>query len=214
MKLDAPRAEVITDRAVFLRRTRLGLIFMAYVLVGATSGALGVILPALSATYNLDKSATGSLFLAGAVGYLVAAFVSGWLVARLGIGNLLLAGFLVLGLSSFLLVVQPPIALVLVARLLLGLAGALLETAGNFYVAALPRNTSLLNYLHAFFGGGALIGPIVASSLLSSGGSWNMVYLIWLTASVLLGLAVWLVFRSLADPDVTFYQRRVSPDRR
>src|SRR5947209_9595688 len=49
---------------------------------------------------------------------------------------------------------------------------------------ALPRSTKLLNYLHAFYGIGALLGPLVASALLAIHWEWNTVYLVWCVLSM------------------------------
>lgn len=178
-----------------LRRVQLGLIFAAYVFVGLNSGGFGVILPYLSSSYGLDKSTTGLLFLAGAGGYVTAAFVSSWLSLRLGLRYFLVAGLGLFGLGSLFLALQFPFGLVLVGRLLLGLSMAVLETGGNFYVTALPHNTALLNYLHACFGGGALFGPVVATTILGWG--WPTLFWVWLTLSILLALGCYLAFRNL-----------------
>jgi fucose permease len=178
-----------------LQRVQIGLIFAAYLFVGLNSGAFGVILPYLSNTYGLDKGTTGLLFLAGSGGYVMAAFVSSWLSLRLGLRYFIVAGLGLFCLGSFTMGVQAPFLLVLVARLLLGLAMATLETGGNFYVTALPRNTALLNYLHALFGAGALLGPIVATLLVGWG--WQMVFWLWLILGSLLVLGFFIAFRRL-----------------
>ncbi len=46
----------------------------------------------------------------------------------------------------------------------------------------------MLNYLHAFYGGGALLGPLIAAAVLTTGHPWNRVYLLWVFAGVALFL--------------------------
>ena len=165
-------------------RLQLGLAFLAFILIGANDGAVGVLLPSLQAFYRVDKATIALLFLASTAGYLSAAVTSGALVERWGLRR-----FLLLGTSSFLsavalLTLHPPFLLVLGVLLLLGFGVAVLDAGLNTYIAGLPDNTALLNYLHAFYGLGALIGPLVASGVLAVGLGWNSVYAVWGAISV------------------------------
>ncbi len=174
-------------------RLQLGLAFLAFTLIGAKDGAVGVLLPSLQQFYRVDKATIALLFLASTAGYMSAAATSGALVERLGLRR-----FLLLGTGSFLggvtlLTLQPPFLLVLVVLLLLGLGVAVIDAGLNSYIAGLPNNTALLNYLHAFYGLGALIGPLVASGVLALGLTWNSVYAVWgvISLIVLAGVMGW-----------------------
>lgn len=159
-------------------RLPVGLAFFGFVLMGMIGGANGILLPSLSSFYGVGDAVIGLLFLASSLGYFLAALSSGLLMQRLG-----LRGVLLLGGAAFLLGVLPfglklPFVLLFPARLVLGLSIGMLETGLNIYVTTLPRSTLLLNYLHAFYGVGALIGPVVASFILALQWGWNSVYLL------------------------------------
>lgn len=177
-------------------RMQIAIAFFAFILVGANDGATGIIIPSLQKQYNIDKATVGLLFFSAVIGYLIAAFNSGPLVAKLGIRS-----FLLLGVGSFLasaivLGTIPPFWLTLLMLLPLGFGGAILDAGLNSYIAGLPRNTALLNYLHAFYGTGALLGPLVASTLLAVGLTWNFVYVTWAVVSVFLIIGVAAFFKS------------------
>ncbi len=176
-------------------RMQLAVAFFAFILIGANDGATGVLIPSLRAQYGIDKATIGFFFLSGAMGYLIAAFNSGLLVARLGVRRFLLLGVIIFLLGAAALSSVPPLWLALLLMLPLGFGGALLDAGLNAYIAGLPRNTALLNYLHAFYGTGALLGPIVASTTLAIGLTWNYVYMVWTGISVLLLAGVALFFR-------------------
>jgi fucose permease len=89
-----------------------------------------------------------------------------------------------------------PFVLLLPARLLLGFGVGLLETGLNIYVTTLPRHTVLLNYLHAFYGVGALVGPLIASAILALQWGWNSVYLLLVGLSLPLALGFAILFDS------------------
>ncbi len=187
-------------------RPQIGLSFFAFILIGANDGALGVLLPSIGAHYNVDKATLGLLFLSAAFGYLVAAFNSGLMVEKLGQRL-----FLMLGAASFLLgagalSLMPPFTVVLIMLLPLGFGVAVIDAGLNAYIAGLPRNTALLNYLHAFYGAGAWLGPVVASTILAIGWGWNSVYLIWVGMSLVLLIG----FRLFFDRREVLFQKDVA----
>jgi fucose permease len=171
-------------------RPQLGTAFFGFVLIGVASGAWGVLLPSLSAYYNVDKSVVGLLFFASAVGYFLSALGTGFLTEKLGQRWYLVTGTATFMLCCVLLALKPPFALVLFIRLFQGMATGILEAGLNLFVAALPNNTALLNYLHAFYGVGALVGPLIASTILALSWGWNTAILIWtfLALPLLIGL--------------------------
>ncbi len=171
-------------------------------MIGANDGAMGVLLPSLRAHYGLDKGTISFVFLLITGGFLVAASSSGILVHRLGIRL-----FLSLGGAAFLTAVgmvslMPPFLALLSAMMIMGFGLGIIDAGLNAYVAGLPNNASLLNYLHAFYGLGALLGPAIASSFLEAlHWNWNSVYLLWVGLSlvVLAGFATLFRQRNRAE---------------
>jgi len=160
------------------RRILIWLAFFAFALVGLSSGASGVLLPSLSAFYRVDNSVLGLLFFSSTIGYLLSSFFSGLAVEMLGYRWTLILGAVMTVLGSFVFSLQPPFALVLVMRILTGVGAGILETALNAYITTLPRRTSILNNLHAFFGVGALVGPLLATAILALNQGWNWVFFV------------------------------------
>ena len=159
-------------------RTQIGLAFFAFILIGSNDGALGVLIPSIQAHYSVNKATVALLFLSATLGYLVAAFNSGLLVEKLGNRRFLILGVTAFLLSAVTLSLMPPFLVLLLILLPLGFGIATLDAGLNAYIAGFPRNTALLNYLHAFYGTGALLGPIVASTILAIGLGWNSVYVV------------------------------------
>lgn len=181
-----------------LVRLQIGLAFSGLLLVGLISGAWGVLLPGLSDFYHVNKAVVGLLFFASATGYFLSALCSGFLVQKLGLRWYLIIGTTAFLLGNLVLPIKPPFPLVLMTRLLMGVGVAVIEASLNMFIAALPNNTSLLNYLHAFFGLGALIGPVVASALLNAQLDWSAAFLVWAAVTLLLLIGFVLFFRQPA----------------
>lgn len=185
-----------------LLRLQLGLAFSGLLLVGLLSGAWGVLLPGLSNFYHINKSVVGLLFFASATGYFLSALCSGFLIQKLGLRWYLIIGTTAFLAGNLILFIKPPFALVLLTRMLMGIGVAVIEAGLNMFIAGLPKNnTSFLNYLHAFFGVGALIGPVIASFLLSAQWDWSTTFLIW--AAVTLLLLVGFIFFFHQPPAIT-----------
>ena len=176
-------------------RPQLGTAFFGFVLIGVASGAWGVLLPSLSAYYNVDKSVVGLLFFASAVGYFLSALSTGFLTAKLGQRWYLVTGTATFMLCCVLLALKLPFALVLFIRLFQGMATGILEAGLNLFVAALPNNTALLNYLHAFYGVGALVGPLIAGTILAFSWGWNTAILAWTFFALPLLIGLLALFR-------------------
>src|SRR5437667_12075497 len=84
---------------------------------------------------------------------------------------------------------------ILILMLLLGFGVAIIDAGLNTYIASMPRNAALLNYLHAFYGIGALLGPLIASCLLTIRWGWNSVYVVWIGMSLVLLIGFHLIFK-------------------
>src|SRR5713101_5580807 len=138
-------------------RTQIGLAFFAFILIGANDGAIGVLIPSIQNHYSVNKATVGLLFLSSTVGYLIAAFNSGLLVEKLGNRRFLILGVTIFLLSAVMLSLMPPFIILLLIFLPLGFGAAFLDAGQNAYIAGLPRNAALLNYLHGFYGVGALL---------------------------------------------------------
>ncbi|TMD48089.1 MAG: MFS transporter, partial [Chloroflexi bacterium] len=175
-------------------RLALGISFFAFILIGMNDGAVGVLLPGMQTTYHTGKDTISLLFLAGTFGYFTASFNNGLLLDKLGNRRFLLLATLMMGLGFALLSNRPPFFLLLLGIVPIGFGVAMLDAGFNSYIASLPNKTALLNYLHAFYGTGALLGPLVASSFLALGWVWNSVYFVWIGIAVLVFIGIALAF--------------------
>jgi fucose permease len=157
--------------------------YAAFMLIGVSSGASGVLLPAQMAGYGVDRATIGITFFTVSAGYVLASLGIGALIHRFGFRIALAAGAGAFVLAGLYLATRPPFAAFAGVQLVIGFAAGVLESALNVYVAALPGATTLLNRLHAFWGAGALLGPVLADWIVSAA-SWPVVWLILAVACV------------------------------
>ncbi|MGI8856950.1 MAG: MFS transporter, partial [Thermomicrobiales bacterium] len=81
---------------------------------------------------------------------------------------------------------RPPFALVLLTMIAFGFGFAIIDAGLNTYITAMPESTTRLNNLHAFYGIGGFLGPIIAAGVLARGLPWNTVYALWSACGFLL----------------------------
>jgi fucose permease len=192
--------KTITHRTPLTRslRLKIGLAFSAFILIGASDATLGVTLPGMSAHYHVDKGTIGLLFICMSVGYILGSFNNGLLMEKLGNRLFLMCASGIFLLAAIMISIMPPFLVLACVYMLLGLSIAMFDAGLNSYIAGLPDNTKLLNYLHAFYGAGALLGPAVASSLLALQRGWSSPYIVWGSMSLILLLSFAFLFKENA----------------
>jgi fucose permease len=175
----------------FTPRAMIGLTslaILAFVSLGLPDGVLGVAWPSMRGALGLGMAELGGLLAAAMLGYLVSAAASGTLVARLGVGRLLLASSLVMTASSLAYALAPGRALALGAALLAGLGGGAIDAGINAY-AARRFSPRLVTWLHACYGVGAMLGPLLITGVIAVGWSWRVGYGLLATALGAMALA-------------------------
>ena len=164
-------------------RPPLLLAYAAFVIIGIGAGGNGVLLVAQMGSYGVDRATIGIIFFTGSIGFVLAGFHNGSLIQRLGFRTALVVGsgaYVLVGLYQ---ATRPPFLAFVLVQVVLGYATGVLESALNAYLASQPDPRALLNRLHAFFGVGALLGPVLAAWIIGLS-SWTMVWLVLAAACV------------------------------
>jgi fucose permease len=162
------------------------LAFLAFVSLGLPDGTLGVAWPSLRRSFGLPIDRLGVLLLALTAGYLTSSFSSGVAVARLGVGRLLLWSSVAVAAGALVWSVTPFWPLVVGGAALSGLGAGAIDAGLNTFAAThfAPR---VVTWLHASWGLGAMLGPLLLTAALTSGLGWRGGYA--LLAACLLALA-------------------------
>ena len=174
----------MTRRASYLL---LGLSALGFVSLGLPDGVLGVAWPSIRASYGLPLDALGLLLVATTAGYVTSSFAAGVVMARMTVGALLAISCLVTAGSLIGYAAAPGWGPMVALGVLAGLGAGAIDAGINAY-AATWHSARAVGLLHAFYGAGTTVGPIVMTSLLTAGHSWRRGYLaIGITQLVLAG---------------------------
>ncbi|MBO0800572.1 MAG: MFS transporter, partial [Blastocatellia bacterium] len=147
--------------SVHLRQVIL-LSYGSFILIGVLNTFLGPALPALTARWQLNDSQAGSLFFAQFSGALIGSAATGWLVRRLSLALLQIAGYALLSASVALLGVSEWAGgICAIFAIGLGL-GFTIPTTNLMIAESNPlRSAGALNILNFIWGIGALLCPSV-----------------------------------------------------
>ncbi|MGH7321425.1 MAG: MFS transporter, partial [Candidatus Rokuibacteriota bacterium] len=114
----------------------LGIAFVAFVSLGLPDGVLGVAWPSVRRTFALPVSQLGTLLGAAMAGYLISSFSSGAIVARIGVGRLLLWSSVLTVTSSVGYAVAPAWSVMIAGGGLVGLGAGAIDAGINGWAAA------------------------------------------------------------------------------
>jgi fucose permease len=149
--------------------------YASYVTLGASVGLRGVAWPSIRATFGLPLDAIGVWLIAATASSTLSSFSGGLIASIIGVGPLLLIGSLTATLGLLSSGAAPAWWALVLAGLLSGLGGGTIHTGLNAHFAA-NRGVSAMNWLHACFGIGATLGPLMMTAILKAGLSWRWAY--------------------------------------
>lgn len=169
------------------RRRHLALVclaFVAFVSLGLPDGVLGVAWPSVRHGFGLPVSRLGLLLVCGTAGYLTVSTLSGPITRRIGVGRLLVGSTGLAGLGLAGLGLSPSWGWLLPSMFLGGLGAGGIDAGLNAF-AAERFSARMMSWLHACYGIGATLGPLLITAVLVFGHSWR-----WGYAVLALGMAV------------------------
>lgn len=178
---------------------KLGLVLLAYiafVALGMPDGLLGVAWPSIRASFTIPIDAVGMLLSASVAGYLTSSFLSGPLITRFGVGSVLAASCALTGAGLIGYAIVPFWWMMVLLGVAAGMGAGAIDAGLNAYVAA-HFGEGLMQWLHASYGIGVTLGPIIMTIALTSFNSWQVGYSVVggfqliLAASFVLTLSVW-----------------------
>lgn len=181
------------------RHPRLGLIVLAYVAfvaLGLPDGLLGVGWPSIRAGFSIPLDAIGLFLTALVAGYMTSSFLSGFLLARVGVGRILAASCGLTGLALIGYTLIPDWWMMVALGVFAGLGAGAIDAGLNTYVAT-HFGEGLMQWLHASWGVGITLGPIIMTLGLTALNTWRFGYQVVggfqlaLAACFVMTLAMW-----------------------
>lgn len=203
-------------------RSHIGLIllsFIAFISLGLPDGLLGVAWPSIRETFSLRLDALGMLMITSTAGYITSSFLSGKLIAKLGVGGTLAVSCFLTGAGLIGYTLVPAWWMMVLLGVAAGLGAGAIDAGLNTYIAS-HFGEGLMQWLHASFGIGVTLGPLIMTAGLNWFNDWHWGYQnvgiaqIALAACFLLSIRMWERTPEMPDKNqalrITDYQTPLS----
>ncbi len=171
--------------------------YLSLLCYGMCITVIGPALAAVGETFSLSPAQLGLFTTLLSAGFIPAVLLGGYIVDRYGAEAVGLAGQILLTGGFVLFSVTKSFPVALLAFFIMGIAGGSIEIVTNTVMSGLypHKRASALNLLHAFFGIGALAGPIMSGAFIDAGAPWQAAY--WVLAAISAAVTVLLIVSPL-----------------
>ena len=204
---------MMTNKTTSARPPAVLIAFATFIVLGLPGGLGGVVWPSMRDEFGLGQDALGALLLAVTIGSMVSGLNNGRLIGRWGMATTLIGAAVLDGVGYLGYALAPTWATLVFLGLLTGAGSGLVDSAINTYVAE-HHSPRTMNWLHAFYGVGATLGPLLMRLLLAMQQDWRVAYGVIGVAKLAIMVALWQtkqVWRRTAAPlPATAGQPRVS----
>ncbi|TVY66025.1 Bypass of stop codon protein 6 [Fusarium oxysporum f. sp. cubense] len=146
---------------------RTGAAFWSLLTSGANDAAYGALIPYLEEYYNLSYIIVSLVFLSPFVGYILAAVLNNTLHRRIGQRGIGITCGICHILAYIIIAVHPPYPVLVLAYCLAGFGNGISDAAWNAWIGNLDKANETLGFLHAFYGVGGVISPLIATNMIA-----------------------------------------------
>ncbi|KAF2838739.1 MFS general substrate transporter [Patellaria atrata CBS 101060] len=145
---------------------------------GLNDSAPGALIPYIETYYGIGYAVVSIIFVTLAIGFITSAFFTDAILAKLGRGKSMMVAEALMLASYVVIVFTPPFPVVCAAFFLCGLGYGSVLAMSNVFMANLANSTLFLGFGHGTYGIGGVIGPIIATTMVSRGFLWSRYYFI------------------------------------
>ena len=166
--------------------------YLTFIVLGSLVAAEGPTLPKLAEHTSSRLDQVSLIFFFGSLGYLLSSYFSGRLYDRVSGHQLMTGALIVMGVIAALVPIASALWALVLIVLILGLAKGTLDVGGNALLLWVHNEKvgPFMNGLHAFYGIGAFLSPLVAARVIAGTGDIHWVYWSFAFATLPVGLFI------------------------
>ena len=190
-----------TPASAVIQRSSRALIllaFIAFISLGMPDGLWGVAAPSVRAAFTVGYDVMWMSMVAGVVGYSTSGFFSGRIMAKMGVGYMLAASVLLTGLTLLGNTLVPGWGWWVAIAVFGGIGAGAIDSGLNTYMAS-HYGEHLMQFLHASYGVGVSMGPLIMTGALSWFNNWRLGYQVVGFGQLLLAVAFLLTVKMWTD---------------
>jgi fucose permease len=153
----------------------LALIYLAFISLGLPDSLLGSSWPLMNEEFGVPVGYAGSVSMLISGSTIVSSLFSHRLISRFGTGRVTVISVAMTAVSLLGFSVSPSFYWLLALAVPLGLGAGAVDSGLNEFVAE-HYEARHMNWLHCFWGVGAMLGPILMAALAQGGHGWRSGY--------------------------------------
>jgi fucose permease len=178
---------------------------LTYLGVALPGSTLGMLWPSMRLSLHEPVGALGIVLAAGVVASAASSVLTGRIMSRFPVGSLLAAGVALVGMALAVEAAAPALWLIALGSAVFSTGFGTIDAALNAHAAARfgPRD---INWMHASYGLGATLGPLLVTAMLTARLSWRFAF-----ASMAAVLAVIALVLTAARHDWVMPRARAAP---
>ncbi|KAF2279498.1 MFS general substrate transporter [Westerdykella ornata] len=161
--------------------------FWSFVVMGSNDAAYGALIPYLQEYYNLTFVVISLIFFSPLVGYTISALLNNTIHLKYGQRGV---AFIAPGchlIAYIIIAIHPPYPVLVVIFMFSGFGNGLADAAWNAWIGNMANPNEILGFLHASYGVGAVLAPLVATTMITKGQRlpWYSFYYVMIGMAVL-----------------------------
>ncbi|RAV02343.1 sugar MFS transporter [Paenibacillus sp. YN15] len=153
----------------------LALIYLAFISLGLPDSLLGSSWPMMNQEFGVPVGYAGSVSMIISGGTIVSSLFSHRLIQRFGTGRVTVVSVAMTAVALLGFSVSPSFYWLLALAVPLGLGAGAVDSGLNEFVAE-HYEARHMNWLHCFWGVGAMLGPVLMAALVQGGHHWRNGY--------------------------------------
>lgn len=166
---------------------------LTYLSLAVPGSTLGLLWPSMRLSLHEPVGALGLMLFAGVLTSVLSSAVTGRLLSRLAAGPVLALGTAVVGAALAMEAAAPVLWVIVAGSAVFSLGFGAVDSALNVYAAG-HFGARDINWMHASYGLGAALGPLLVTALLRGGIGWRGT-MGWMAGVIALAAAVLAVTR-------------------
>lgn len=194
----------------------LALIYLAFISLGLPDSLLGSSWPLMHLSFGVPVGSAGFLAIIVSTGTILSSLLSHRLIRRFGTGAVMVGSVSLTAVALLGTSLAPSFWMLVVLAIPMGIGAGAVDSGLNAFVAK-HYAAKHMNWLHCFWGVGAMLGPILISALTKSGFGWRSGYFsiamlqVVLVALLLFSLPMWRQFEPRSAQETTEKKAKRAP---
>lgn len=168
----------------------LAVIYIVFISLGLPDSLFGVVWPVVHLEFGIEESFASVYSIITGVASGGVSFLSGYFIRKFGTSRVTFVSILLTVAGLLGMSLSPNIIVMMVFAIVLGYGAGVIDTGLNNFVS-LHYKSHHMNFLHAFWGVGVTLSPIIMSLFLGDDGSrWRIGYRVVAAIQLLIAVAV------------------------